>query len=84
MLAAIRNRPMMAPHGHGPLGGKSRSRLGIQPVKIIRKRGKADILAILTPEHDQKSRKRMARIRSTSLIVNGNPEGGNVTPVQAP
>jgi len=70
---------MMAPQGHGPLGETSRSALGIQPVEPIRKRGRADILAIVAPERDQKSRRRMARTCSTRVIVNGNPDGGKVT-----
>jgi hypothetical protein len=81
MLTVIKSKPMMAPQGHGPLGGRSRSRLGIQPVAPIKIRGTADILAILAPERDQNSRKRMARTCSTPLIVNGNPEGGKVTSV---
>lgn len=61
----------MAPHGHGPFGGRSRFRLGIQPVAPITTTGKADVLAIVAPERDQKIRK-MPRTGSIRLIMNGS------------
>jgi len=62
---AIRDDPTIAPQGQGPLGGRSRSLAGIQPVEVIRKIGKADILATRAPERDQKFRKRVAQTRCT-------------------
>lgn len=73
----------MTPHGHGPLGGRSRSLAGIHPVDAIRKSGNADILAILAPEHDQKFRMRMIKARSTMEIVDGGADDGKVTKAQA-
>ena len=75
---AIRNDPMMAPQGQGPLGGRSRSLAGIQPVDVIRKIGKANILATRAPERDHKFRKRMTQPCSTSVIVNGSADTGKL------
>lgn len=73
----------MAPQGQGPLGGRLRSLMGIQPVEPITQTGNADILATLAPERDQKSRNRMAQARSIPMIVAGNPDSGKVTKAQA-
>jgi hypothetical protein len=73
----------MAPQGQGPLGGRLRSLMGIQPVEPIRQTGNAEILASLAPERDQKFRKRMAKTRLTLVIVAGNPASGKVTKAQA-
>lgn len=53
----------MAPHGHGPFGGRSIFPLGIQPVEPSRNTGKADIRAIVAPQCDQN------RLRSIALAV---------------
>lgn len=73
----------MAPQGHGPFGGRSSSALGIQPVEPIRRRGKADVLAILAPERDQNFRGQIARTGDIQMIMNGNPERGKLPQCRA-
>ena len=53
----MRDTPMIAAHGQGPLGGRSRYLFGSHPVDTIRKRGKANILAMAVPKRDQEGLK---------------------------
>jgi len=64
-------RPTIAPQGHGPLGGTSSISFGTQPVEPSKNKGRADILANVTPERNQTPRKSMASACSTRLIVIG-------------
>jgi hypothetical protein len=66
---------MMAPHGHGPLGGKSRFRLGIQPVEPINRSGSDALLTSVAPERDKKLRQLSLRTGPIQEIMNGIPEG---------
>ena len=58
--------PIMAPQGQGPFGGKSRCLFGIQPVAPTRNSGRARILAIVAPDPDLESRRRLVGASSTS------------------
>lgn len=67
----ITKMPIMGPQGQGPLGGKSRCLLGIQPVAPISNSGRAEILARVAPDRDHESRRRLVGTSSTSFDCEG-------------
>ena len=68
----ISDTPTMAPHGQGPLGGRSRLTFGIQPVEPTRKKGNANVLAIETPELRHSFRNRVVRTDSIPFSMEGS------------
>ena len=78
----MREIPMIAPQGQGPLGPISRSLFGIQPVRTTTRRGNAEILAIVARARiNQESRNRIDGTRPMPLIVNETQDGQKVTGV---
>jgi hypothetical protein len=66
---------MSAPQGQGPFGPSSSSLLGIQPVRLTTRRGKAEILAIVTLDRmSQESRNRTDGTCPMPLIVKGTQD----------
>jgi hypothetical protein len=56
----MRKSPSNAPHGQGPFEPKSRSLSGIQTVRLATRKGKTEILTILTPDRlNQEFRNRL-------------------------
>jgi hypothetical protein len=66
---------MSAPQGQGPFGPSSSSSFGIQPVRLTTRRGKAEILAIVTLDRmSQESRNRTDGTCPMPLIVKGTQD----------
>jgi hypothetical protein len=64
---------MSAPQGQGPFGPSSSSLFGIQPVRLTTRRGKAEILPIVTLDRmSQESRNRTTC--PMPLIVKGTQD----------
>ena len=71
----IMERPIMAPQGQGPLGGRSSVSVGIQPVEPTRNKGKADILARTQQEIPKRHGPGLLHSRDCELQI----RGGKVT-----
>jgi hypothetical protein len=72
----LKESPISAPQGQGPFGPSSSSLFGIQPVRPTRRRGKAEILAIVAPDRmNQESRNRTDGTCPMPLIVKGTQDG---------